>query len=956
MNQTPFGPITGLGSADASVSRTPGLCVLCVDDEPQVLEGLRLQLHRYHEVLAAGSGAEGLEILHRDQRIATIISDMRMPAMDGSTFLRQARELAPDVPRILLTGQADMASAMAAVNQGQIFGFLIKPCPPTTLIAAVTAAVGRYRLTSAQRLLLRRMQQDDAAPEQPDRALGELFARACELFGCRYAALVLQETVDWPWQRVLLHGLDAAMLEPAGGECPLIGDLTRCNEALHLQSGPDAEPLRGLPAQHPPITQLLGVPLATAARRFGWIYFADNRRCGSFGPDDAQAAAAIATACVNICERTQARGLAQRQAAELLSERTSRDHAELRAHHLLRSHTLLRSVISTLNGISGRDELFDEVCRAAVTIGGFQQAWIGLFEGQVLAPVAWRGADDCFVARMCTALLAAPAKGPDSAAAALLQGRTLVCNEVSVESAHFDCRELAPEYGFRSLAALPLSVQGRCIGALFVHAPETGWFNAAEMALMTALTAEMSQTLELIEREHQLEYLAHHDPLTRLPNRRLFLQRVDELLKAARTGCGTLYVMTLDLERFKYLNDSLGQDAGDEVLRQVAARLQRNSAGNDQVARIDGDCFALAVAVSGAGDDAIEALLRRTLDAVELPLTIGTETVHVSARLGVARFPGDGDDADRLLRNAEAAMKSAKAAGDRIGSYTAQLGEANAGRIRLEEQLRRAIAGRRFQLHYQPVLDLRLGTISGAEALLRLDGSEFGMVSPAQFVPVLEATGMILEVGRWVLRQAMADIRCWLDAGLRVPPIAVNVSALQFKQPDFVDWLQQAMRSAPECAGRVALEITESTVMSDTAETIRKLHCVRDMGIPIAVDDFGTGYSSLAYLARLPVSTVKIDRSFVVGLKQNGGTMVSGIIALTRALGLRVIAEGVDSTAQLEILRQLQCDEAQGFLFSPALSADGFAALLCEGGCPSVSGLSKGLAGTEMECGGGMAT
>lgn len=482
-----------------SAASAPGLCVLCVDDEPQVLEGLRLQLHRHHRVLTAGSGAEALEILGGDQRVAVIVSDMRMPVMDGAAFLRRAREIMPEVPRILLTGQTEMASAIAAVNQGQIFGFLTKPCPPTTLIAAVTAAIGRYRLMAAQLLLMRQTRWDGDLPAQPDDAIAGMFDEAGELFGCRYTAMGLCCGPGGSPQ-ILVRGLDRGLFAGVNGDCPVIEEVLRRREMLQLQS---AGALAGLPAGHPEVTQLLGFPLATAANCHGWMYFADGRRSAGFGPEDLQAAAAIATACTNICEEAQARRLGRLQAEQLQAEKASRDHAETRAHSLLRAQTLMRSVISARKGMSGREELLAEICRLMVTMGGFQQAWVGLRDGDEPGPQLWHGADGHFAARM-RAVLGGGA-GPARLAVELREGRPLVNNDVSAGTALLDCRDLGRDYGFCSLAAIPFTVQGAYGGAFWVHAPEAGWFDAAEMALLSALAAEMSQTLDLIERDRQLK-------------------------------------------------------------------------------------------------------------------------------------------------------------------------------------------------------------------------------------------------------------------------------------------------------------------------------------------------------------------------------------------------------------------------------------------------------------------
>lgn len=915
----PAAPAT---AAPATAAARPGggAFVLCVDDEPQVLEGLRLQLQRHHPVLTACSGAEGLRLL-AEQPIAAIISDMRMPQMDGATFLRRARELAPDTPRILLTGQAEISAAVAAVNQGQIFGFLLKPCPPAALLAAVTAAVGRHRLAVAQRLLLEQAQ----TPQEDDleQALRALFGRAVQLFGCRYAALALQGQDGAAPTLLLSHGLDAQLFG-AAHDPAVTGQLLLQQEALHLQAADSAAPLQGLPPGHPEVWQLLGVPLASASGCHGWMYFAEGRRRASFGPDDMQAAAVLANAAAQLCEAGAARRRARQQAQALHAEQASRDRAEARAERMARAQNLLRAVIAARGDIGEREALLQELCRAAVLLGGYAQAWVGALRQDSLQPLALHGAGPAFTQRLCQAL--APAGSPCDAdvAAALRGSRALVWNGPDCAAR---CGEQASG-GFRSMAAVPLSAQGQCIGALFLHAPEADWFDASEMSLLGTLATEVSQALDHLQREQQLRHLADHDALTGLPNRRHFLHCLEQHLAA---DTSPLAVALLDLERFKYLNDSLGHDAGDELLRQVAARLRdcaQDDAAGGLAARVAGDRFALALPLQGGAGDAEAQLLRRALQPVEAPLQLGAETVHPAARLGYALFPEDGDSAGALLCNAEAAMKAAKTAPERLRRYTPQMSQAGASRTRLEQLLRHALTQRQLQLRYQPIVDLRSGALAGAEALLRWHSSELGWVSPVQFVPVLEDTGMILEVGQWIVRQALEDVRRWQALAPAVPPVAVNVAAAQLRTPGLVGLLGQAAAGQP---GALAVEITESTLIGDAEDTIAMLHRIRALGITIAIDDFGTGYSSLAYLSRLPVSSIKIDRSFIVALDHGGEALVASIIALARTLSLSVTAEGVETASQLECLRRLGCDRIQGFLFSRALDSAAFGRLLCAG-------------------------
>lgn len=560
--------------------------VLCVDDERGVLDGLRMQLGRHYDFLCANSGAEALHIL-RDTDVSVIVSDMRMPMMDGAEFLNRARKLRPDTARILLTGQADLGSAMRAVNEGQVFQFLLKPCTPTALLAAIADGASRHK-----------------------------------------------------------------------------------------------------------------------------------------------------------------------------------------------------------SAVEGRNQRQDY--------------------------------------------------------------------------------------------------------------------------------------------SQELAFLEHHDVLTRLPGRKLFLERSDQLLNNARALGQRMGLLLLNLRHFRSLNETLGQTTCDAILRGVAERLKERATSVEAIGRVGGDRFALAI-VEPQPSWAPSALLASPLcNPLDVPLMVGGQSLQIGATVGLSMFPEDGDDADSLLCNAEAAMKRARASGQRARGYTRELGVALSQRIKLELRLRQAVEQAEFQLHYQPKIDLRSGSICGAEGLLRWHSPDLGMVPPAQFVPVLEETGLIVEVGGWALRQAASDRRLWISEGLTVPPLAVNVSPLQLDAGDFVETTLTAIGA--ESAG-ISLEITESMLMTDMDDKIEKLRRLRNAGISIAIDDFGTGYSSLAYLSRLPVTAIKIDRSFVIRIGDSADTVsiVLAIISLARALGLKVIAEGVDNPEQLKFLRLLRCDEFQGYLFSKAVPPTDFGDLLRQG-------------------------
>jgi diguanylate cyclase (GGDEF)-like protein len=383
-----------------------------------------------------------------------------------------------------------------------------------------------------------------------------------------------------------------------------------------------------------------------------------------------------------------------------------------------------------------------------------------------------------------------------------------------------------------------------------------------------------------------------------------------------------------DLERFRNINDSLGQAAGDALLQQVAAWLLEQWGGASLLARIDTDHFAVLLPQVAQAED-VARVLGRALDALASHLfRLDAAELRIAAKVGAALYPDDGDGADTLFKHAEAALKKAKASGERYLFYTGTMTGAVAEKLALETQLRHALDNEEFVLHYQPKVELASGRVVGAEALIRWNDPRTGLVPPGRFIPILEETGLISEVGRWALRQALADYLRWRAAGLDAVRIAVNVSALQLRNRGFIAEVGQALAVHADAPRGLELEITESMIMDDVQQVIASLQAIRAMGVTVAIDDFGTGFSSLGYLAKLPVDSVKIDRSFVVEMNQHpeGLTLVSTIIKLAHSLQLKVVAEGVETEEQSRMLHLLMCDQMQGFLFSRPVPADEFEA------------------------------
>jgi diguanylate cyclase (GGDEF)-like protein len=489
-------------------------------------------------------------------------------------------------------------------------------------------------------------------------------------------------------------------------------------------------------------------------------------------------------------------------------------------------------------------------------------------------------------------------------------------------------KELA-ERGINSLAIIPLIVGGESLGVLALYAADTGFFDEEEMKLLGELAGDIAFALDHIQKSERLDYVAYYDVLTGLANRALFNERLTQHLRIGDREHGLALVL-LDLERFKAVNDSLGRHSGDELLKQVARRLAHCAGDPGRVGRLSGDQFGVMLDCAGHPDELARGVENqmRTCFAEGFRLESGAE-LRVSVRGGIALAPRDGSDFETLHRNAEAALKKAKTSGERFMFYAGHMTEKAAERLTLENKLRLALDRDEFVLHYQPKVDIETRGIQGVEALIRWQSPELGLVPPMDFIPMLEETGMILEAGAWAMRRAALDHKSWIERALPAPRISVNVSAFQLRKRDFVHTVQAALAEDARTPG-LDLEITESLVMEDIAENMRKLAAVRDLGVGIAVDDFGTGYSSLRYLAMLPVQTVKIDRAFIVTMLKDPSTMtlVSMIIALAHSLSLKVVAEGVDSEEQAAALRALKCDQMQGYLFSKPLPLAELQALL----------------------------
>jgi diguanylate cyclase (GGDEF)-like protein len=449
---------------------------------------------------------------------------------------------------------------------------------------------------------------------------------------------------------------------------------------------------------------------------------------------------------------------------------------------------------------------------------------------------------------------------------------------------------------------------------------------------LTAKRQHENQLEELVrQRTDELNHLAYHDALTGLPNRILFEDRLTQALSQAQHDRQPLGMMFLSLDRFRKVTDTLGHAQGYRLLQQIAARLSNCVPEGATVARFEGDQFALLARTSGT-EHPVE-IIYRINEALKLPFALDDHELFITVSIGISLYPDDGEDAPTLLKNAGAALHRAKEqGGNNYQFYTADLNAKALKRLTLENDLRRALERDEFEVHYQPLVDISTAEVIGMEALVRWQHPELGFLSPAEFIPLAEETGLIVPLGEWVLRAACAQCNAWHADGLAPLTVAVNLSAHQFQQQNLSELVVRVLRETGLSPRSLELELTESSIMKNAESAVKTLGELKEMGVSIAVDDFGTGYSSLGYLKRLPIDKLKIDQTFVrdVTTDPNDASLVMAIIALAHNLRLKVLAEGVETEEQLRFLHLLRCDEWQGYLYSTPLPAEAFKQLLID--------------------------
>ncbi len=621
-----------------------------------------------------------------------------------------------------------------------------------------------------------------------------------------------------------------------------------------------------------------------------------------------------------------------------LDDAVARRDRERQQAHIVRLDRVLR-MLSGINAlvvrIRDRTELLREACRLSVSVGGYAAAIIALkpLGATAMQPVAWNGVNESLTASLREGVADAITRPSSFISKVVRSGAPFVCNAPEDLEATVNFNTLMSKAGMCSLVALPLVIDGTAVGVLLLVARDPGAISEEELRMLREVSGNLSFALQYMQQDTKVRFLSHFDPHTGLAKRSLFCDRLSRMLSHPVGRRLRHAVAVFDIERLSLINDSFGRRMGDLLLQHVADRLKRRFPQTDRLAHFGGGTFAVATDTPVQSTDEMLAVAREHATALfGEPFVIEQREIPVSVRSGFALFPDHGRDADNLVQNAEAALHTARASGERQLHYSAEKHSEMVARLALEHKLRLALERRQFELHYQAKVNVMTRRIQGVEALMRWRDPDSGLVSPAAFLPLLESTGLIVDVGDWAIQQAAEDCQRWLQQGIAVR-VAVNIAPMQLQLPEFATSLVRVLRGWATTAAGLDIEITEGALNENSVAEVKKLRMLRNLGVKVAIDDFGTGYSSLSRMSALPIDILKIDRSFVAPLPKDPSArvLVTTIVSLARAFGLTTVAEGVETQEQLDLLWQLGCDQSQGYLHSKPVDAVEFLDLLRHG-------------------------
>ncbi|MEH6437331.1 two-component system response regulator [Massilia sp. DD77] len=883
--------------------------ILIVDDRPSNRAFLGALLgFTGHRLLEAEDGAQALA-LTRAERPDLIITDILMPTMDGYEFVQQVRAdpgLAATRVIFFSAVYAEHETVAMAARCG-VSTVLSKPADAHQILEAVNAELGVLegapapplpddgardrdlpfdlcaRLSELERMCLA------LVGERRVEALAAAFLDAARrVLDADVVALCLLESTERSVRHLETYGVDGALLRDAAlDDTRLPGALLRARAPLRLSEGDPL--LASMPASHPPLGHLLGLQVHDLQHPHGWLYCGRRSSAEAFSDEEERWATALAAQLAVAYENLNLYDVVQRHAAQLQLEAIARAEADAALRESKHRLELARQVFdSTQEAIM----MTDANANIVAVNPAFEQI-TGFTEAEVMGqnPRVLRSGrhDDDFYRAMWSCL------EKDG------QWRGELWNR----------RKNGEIYPERASISAVRNDKGK----------------------LTAYVSVSTDMSALKAAHHQLDFLSNHDALTLLPNRSLFNDRLQQALAAARQGGGQVALLLFNVDRLSRINDSLGHAAGDAVLREVARRASEVAGPTDTVARLSGDEFVMVV--NGCEDtDAIIYCARRLIDAIAQPHTVGGHDVVVTGSVGISIYPRDGSAPGDLLKAADAALGSMKQSGR--NGFRFFKGEMNAEALRwlaLETRLRRAIERDELALHYQPQISRLDGRVVGMEALLRWRSDEIGQISPADFIPLAEDTGLILPIGEWVIRQACFQSKAWQNAGLAPVRVAVNVSASQFKAGTVATVVRAALEDSGLAARWLEVELTESVMLGESGAAEAQMTELRAMGVSLSLDDFGTGYSSLGYLSRFPLDKLKIDQAFVrnITTEQRSAAIAQATIALAQGLSLAVVAEGVETIGQRDFLGAIGCDVFQGYLYSRPVAAVEMAELLALG-------------------------
>lgn len=617
-----------------------------------------------------------------------------------------------------------------------------------------------------------------------------------------------------------------------------------------------------------------------------------------------------------------------------------RRHAEARSQRLTQLYAALSQCNEAIVRCTGEAELFAQICRVVVDFGGMRMAWIGALDehgrGDEIVPIASFGRGAAYLKGTRIVVGADDANGRGPTGTAFRENRPIWCQRFQHDPATTPWHDRAAQFGWAACAALPLHRDDVVVKVFTLYADIEGAFDDEVRELLSTMAVDIDHALKNFEREAQreraeahIQYLAHFDVLTGLPNRAHLHSLAQHALSSAQRNGGEMALLFIDIDNFKDINDSLGHSIGDTLLVKLAGRLRLALRDEDTVSRLGGDEFICLLSATDAHGAAQVA--QKLLTVIGAPYRIESHDLNVTGSIGIAMYPEDGAELETLFKNADAAMYRAKQEGrDAYRFFTAEMQARSARHLLLVNALRQALERAQLQLHYQPQVSLRDGKIVGAEALLRWIHPELGAISPAEFIPAAEGSGLILPIGEWVLRQAIRQARRWMQEGLAPLVMAVNLSAVQFRHADLPALVARVLDEEGLPPEYLELELTEGVAVHDPQGAIAMMNQLHERGVRMSIDDFGTGYSSLSHLKKFMVYKLKIDQTFVrdICTDPEDRAIVGAVIHMAQSLGLRTIAEGVETAGQLAFLREQGCDEMQGYFYSKPLAADQFDAFV----------------------------